>query len=123
LAHTIQQGAAPAIPAVAPNVAVTTRTGQAAARIARSTAAPDIQRACTDLASPPPMVCDVATTSPGSTGTSIEFGVNSGGLTPASISTIQAIAAAWHTAGGSDILRIDGFASVEGQETHNCPLS
>lgn len=123
LAHTIQQGAAPAIPAVATTVASTAGSGGPATPIARRAAAPDVQRACTDLASPPPMVCDIATTSPGSTGTSIDFGVNSSGLTPAAVSTLQAIAAAWHTAGGSDILRIDGFASVEGQELHNCPLS
>lgn len=95
LAHTIQQGAV----------------------------GPRIQRSCADLASPPPMTCEVATTSPGSTATNVEFAVNSADLTPGAIAILDAIVAEWHRAGGSDVLRLDGFASVEGAEAANCTLS
>ena len=120
LTHTIQQGASPSI--------VGTDTSAVGASIQQPypvhhTIAPELQRLCSDLAVPPPMSCEVGTDSPGSSGTSVQFAVGSSVLTGTAQTTIQAVAAAWHAGGGAGVLRIDGFASIEGREKHNCPLS
>lgn len=119
LTHTIQQGASSAI------------TGHSAAADAsvlqsypvQRTEVPELQRLCSDLTTPPPMTCKVGNDSAGSSATFVLFAENRSDLSPAAQATLQAIAAAWHAGGGVGVLRIDGFASVEGKEEDNCPLS
>jgi outer membrane protein OmpA-like peptidoglycan-associated protein len=119
LTHTIQQGASPFVDS---DLSAANASIQQSYPIQRS-GVPELQRLCSDLASPPAMTCQVGIDSPGSSGTSVLFVVNSSSLTPAALTTLQSVAAAWHAGGGAGVLRIDGFASVEGTEEHNCPLS
>jgi hypothetical protein len=51
------------------------------------------------------------------------FAHNSSALSPAAISTIRSVAAAWHAGGGAGVLRIDGYASVEGGDELNWQLA
>jgi outer membrane protein OmpA-like peptidoglycan-associated protein len=97
LAHTVQQGASPS-------------------------ATPAIQRVCEVTTPPADMLCPPATSSFG-TGTPILFGQDSFTITPFDLPTLWAIAAAWHTGGGVQVLRLDGFASCDGPASHNWRLS
>jgi outer membrane protein OmpA-like peptidoglycan-associated protein len=119
LTHTIQQGAAEAGSTAA---SATSERGSGQAGVAR-TAGPRVQRLCTDLATPPVLTCQIGPASPANTGTFVEFGVNSTALTPAAQARVQGIAAVWHATGGTAVLTLHGYASEEGRETHNCPLS
>jgi outer membrane protein OmpA-like peptidoglycan-associated protein len=119
LTHTIQQGAAAPMPG---------RDAEAAAPLGihgmtRRAGVQQLQRFCRDLAAPPAMTCNIGAASPANPGTFVEFGQNSSALTPAAQATVQSVAAVWRAGGGVDVLTVHGFASIEGQETLNCPLS
>jgi len=71
---------------------------------------------------PDDVICPVATDSRAS-GTSILFAHNSAVLDATALSTISAVAAAWHAGGGTGVLRVDGYASVEGGDPLNWRLA
>jgi outer membrane protein OmpA-like peptidoglycan-associated protein len=71
---------------------------------------------------PNDLACPTATDTR-SAGTSVLFGVNSTALDPAGLATVRAVAGAWHTGGGAGVLRIDGYASVEGGQRLNWRLA
>jgi outer membrane protein OmpA-like peptidoglycan-associated protein len=74
---------------------------------------------------PPPanMVCLPAASSPGVVNDTLIFPVNSATLTPIQQAEIDAAAASWRAAGGSVTVRIDGYASAEGECGYNWDLS
>lgn len=118
LAHTIQQGAASPL-----SDATSTTAALGESSLVRRPDAPELLRACIDLVPLPPMSCQIALSTPDNSAPFVEFAQDSSVLTPAARATLQAIAAAWNAGSRTEILRIDGFASVEGEESHNCPLS
>jgi outer membrane protein OmpA-like peptidoglycan-associated protein len=74
---------------------------------------------------PPPteMSCPPAFDSPGAVTNTLIFPVNSATLNPTQQAEIAAAAAAWHAAGGSVMVRVDGYASAEGECDYNWELS
>lgn len=71
----------------------------------------------------PPMACDVANSSPGSSVLSARFPLSSSDLTPAQRKDIAALVASWQASGAADILRVDGYASNPGTDELNWQLS
>ena len=69
------------------------------------------------------MACPTTPTSPVSVVETIVFPQNSSTLTSAQTTTIQGVAASWHAAGASAAVRVDGYASAEGQCAYNWNLS
>ncbi|MCP4341224.1 MAG: DUF4157 domain-containing protein [Desulfobulbaceae bacterium] len=77
-------------------------------------------------ATAPPMSCEVASTSPSSpSGVSLDvtFVINGNGLTPSAIAAVENFVNNWHAAGGEDLVRVDGYASIDGPPSLNWPLS
>ncbi len=74
---------------------------------------------------PPPeeMSCPSAAASPGGVTNTFIFPQNSATLNPLQLAEIDAAAAAWHIAGSAATLRIDGYASAEGECSYNWNLS
>jgi len=74
---------------------------------------------------PPPegMRCLEATSSPGTMTNTLIFPSGSATLNAAQKREIDAAAASWHAAGGSVTVRIDGYASPEGNCEYNWDLS
>ncbi len=74
---------------------------------------------------PPPeeMICPPATSSPSSVTNTLIFPVGKATLLPTQEVEINAVAAAWHAAGGTATVRIDGFASAEAGCDYNWNLS
>ena len=68
------------------------------------------------------MICPVAT-DPRASGTSVFFEQNSAVLSPTALATLSSVAAAWHAGGGAGVLRVDGYASLEGDDPLNWRLS
>jgi outer membrane protein OmpA-like peptidoglycan-associated protein len=118
LAHTVQQGVSPS---AIQNAATQNSSFQGTVAPANSVM-PAIQRVCEVTTPPSDMTCPPATTSVGS-GTPIMFGQDSNTIAATDLPTLWAIAAAWHSGGGVDVLRIDGFASCDGPASHNWRLS
>lgn len=118
LAHTIQQGASPSVTQYAASQDTSVQ-GNAAPS---NSLIPAVQRVCEVTAPPSDMTCPQAVSSVGS-GTPIMFGQDSFTIAPADLPTLSSIAAAWHTGGEVDVLRIDGFASCDGPASHNWRLS
>jgi len=117
LAHTVQQGASPSATRDATQNGAATGTAAPA-----NSVMPAIQLACQVTTPPSDMTCPPATSSAGS-GTPIRFGQDSFTIAATDLPTLSAIAAAWHTGGEVDVLRIDGFASCDGPASHNWRLS
>jgi hypothetical protein len=69
------------------------------------------------------MTCPAATDSPASVVNTIRFGVGSAMLSTLQRAEIDATAAHWHAAGGGATLRVDGYASAEGECGMNWRLS
>jgi hypothetical protein len=69
------------------------------------------------------MTCPPATSPAGAVTNTLLFGQDSSALTRLQRDEIDRAAASWHTAGGSAMVRIDGFASAEGQCEYNWNLS
>ena len=74
---------------------------------------------------PPPatMDCQPASASPPSVRLTLDFAVDSERLTAQQRADIDAVAAAWRAGGGGGELRIDGYASAEGDCGYNWLLS
>jgi outer membrane protein OmpA-like peptidoglycan-associated protein len=74
---------------------------------------------------PPPegMSCPHAVSSPGAVTNTLIFPVNSAALNTMQKAEIDAAAVSWHAAGGSVTVRIDGYASAEGECRYNWGLS
>ncbi|HTN06764.1 eCIS core domain-containing protein [Agriterribacter sp.] len=85
--------------------------------------APKIQR-MGDLSKVPPMACDVAnTSSAGSVALTSLFPTSSTSLSAAQRNDIALFAASWQASGGTDTLRVDGYASTPGADEMNWRLS
>jgi outer membrane protein OmpA-like peptidoglycan-associated protein len=76
-----------------------------------------------DPATAPAMSCPIATTSPAGLSLDILFTSNSDALTPLDIASIDNFVNNWHLSGGTDPVRVDGYASIEGGPALNWPLS
>lgn len=74
---------------------------------------------------PPPraMSCPPASSVPGTLSNTLMFLHNSTTLNRTQIVLLDGVAAHWHTAGGSLIVRLDGYASAEGPCEYNWELS
>ncbi len=74
---------------------------------------------------PPPegMQCSPAMDSPGAVTNAFIFPVNSATLNSRQIAEIDAAAASWRAAGGAVTVRVDGYASAEGECGYNWNLS
>ncbi len=118
LSHTIQQGTSASLI----NQSAVNEPSTRNSNLQRTTN-PVLQRTCADLDPRPAISCQIGTSTSGSSGTSILFGVNGAALSPAAKATIKSVITAWHTGGATGVLRIQGFASTEGKEEDNCPLS
>ncbi|MCO4294463.1 DUF4157 domain-containing protein [Solitalea sp. MAHUQ-68] len=76
-----------------------------------------------DPSTAPAMTCQIPNTSAAGISLDILFGSNSSALSPIEIAAIDNFVNNWHTSGGSDPVRVDGFASIEGGPSLNWPLS
>ena len=74
---------------------------------------------------PPPkeMNCLPARSSPSAVTNTLVFPQNSASLNAMQQVEIDAAASAWHTGGGSVVIRVDGYASAEGECGYNWSLS
>ena len=74
---------------------------------------------------PPPedMLCPPAMSTPGAVTNTLIFSVNSATLNATQKAEIDAAAASWRAAGASVMVRIDGYASAEGECGYNWNLS
>jgi len=86
--------------------------------IQRSPLAPE-----NDPATAPSMSCPVANSSPVGDSLDVLFGVSSSTLSSGSIAAVENFVNNWHAAGGTDPVRVDGYASVDGSPDINWPLS
>ncbi|POY36194.1 hypothetical protein C3K47_10570, partial [Solitalea longa] len=76
-----------------------------------------------DPATAPPMTCQVATSSPLGTSLDILFANNSSTINPTDLAAIDNFVNNWHLSGGTDLVRVDGYASIDGGPSLNWPLS
>ena len=67
-----------------------------------------------DPGTAPPMTCQIATSSPSGLSLDIVYAKNSSTLTPSDMAAIDNFVNNWHLAGGTEPVRVDGFASMEG---------
>ncbi|WP_299607154.1 DUF4157 domain-containing protein [uncultured Aquimarina sp.] len=72
---------------------------------------------------PSGMGCSVANDGAFGMQMSINHGVGSSNLTESDKAMLSNLAMNWHASGGKDIIRIDGFASIDGKPTFNWGLS
>jgi outer membrane protein OmpA-like peptidoglycan-associated protein len=72
---------------------------------------------------PPGLVCPVAQDSPSTAHLVVQFQVGSARLTPDDETTIETMIDSWHAAGGTETIRLDGYASPDGPEPLNWTLS
>ncbi len=71
----------------------------------------------------PPMACSIANSSPAGYSLDINFGINSSVLSAGSIGAIENFVNNWHFSGGTEHIRVDGYASIDGGPDINWPLS
>lgn len=77
-----------------------------------------------DLNKVPPMLCDVATTSSGGIhAVNSFFPTSSTSLSATQVNDIALFVAGWQANGGTDTLRVDGYASTPGADEMNWQLS
>lgn len=77
-----------------------------------------------DVSRVPPMACDVANTSSGGTqALSALFSTSNSTLTADQRNDIAIFVLSWQASGGTDTLRIDGYASTSGADEFNWKLS
>ena len=76
-----------------------------------------------DLSKKPPMVCDTANTNPGNSVMTFLFATSSTTLLPSEKSDISIFVKSWQASGGTDVLRVDGYASIPGNDKLNWTLS
>jgi outer membrane protein OmpA-like peptidoglycan-associated protein len=72
---------------------------------------------------PPSLTCPVASSTPASVFTSIPFARGSALIGPAGTFELDHVITAWHAAGSSPTIRVDGYASTEGKDEDNWRLS
>ncbi len=72
---------------------------------------------------PKGMLCLPATTPPGAVTNTLTFPQGSATLNSLQKAEIDSAAASWHAAGGSAMVRVDGYASAEGECLYNWDLS
>ncbi len=118
LTHVVQQQAVPITPGHSSAAALSIANGGV-----HSSAMPSVQLMGDLSKVPTDLACPVANTSPGSSGTSVSFATGNSILSAAEKSKLSAVAAAWHAGGEAGILRIDGYASIEGGDVMNWRLS
>ena len=76
-----------------------------------------------DLSKVPPIACDVANTSPNSFALTSLFPTSSSNLSIVQRNDIDIFVTSWQASGGTDVLRIDGYASTSGSDAMNWQLS
>ncbi len=77
-----------------------------------------------DLSRVPPMACEVAnTSSAGTLGVSSLFSTSSASLSVTQRNDIAIFVTSWRASGGTDVLRVDGYASTSGADEMNWQLS
>ncbi len=76
-----------------------------------------------DPATAPAMDCEKATTSPMGAGLDVFFNIESHGLSAGDIGALHNFVRNWHASGGTDAVRVDGFASCDGSPDFNWRLS
>jgi outer membrane protein OmpA-like peptidoglycan-associated protein len=84
---------------------------------------PNVQRFGDPSQAPASMTCPIATTSAPNVVENILFPISSNVLDPPSVAKIAAFIASWTAAGADRTVRVDGFASTDGQEPTNWTLS
>ena len=72
---------------------------------------------------PAGLPCNVATTSPTPPVRTVQFGQGASALTPVQQADVETVVSAWHAAGSSPVIRVDGYASTEGGDPLNWSLS
>jgi outer membrane protein OmpA-like peptidoglycan-associated protein len=80
-----------------------------------------VQRAG-DPTQAPPMKCELATSTPTSIVQEILFAQNKDVVSASDVFTLRHLAVGW-ASGGSPMVRIDGYTSIEGSQPHNWALS
>lgn len=88
-------------------------------------AQPKVQRHTleNDPSTAPGMSCQVANSSPSGISLDVLFSISSSELSSTEKSSISNFVNNWHASGGTDPIRIDGFASIDGPPSINWPLS
>ena len=118
LTHVVQQRASKPTHCFANSTA-----GSPLAISQRAASNSPIQRLANPALAPGTMPCPIATTSAGSVATDILFPLGSSVLDPAALAAIAAFLPSWRAFGADDPIRIDGFASLDGDEPANWMLS
>ncbi len=108
LTHTIQQGGA------SPGHTFIPQT---------SSIPPDLQLFGDPDEMPAGLACPPATDLPPVPSTPVQFSYDSSALSTAAVATIRDVVIRWHAAGGTDTVRLDGYASTEGSDAHNWTLA
>ncbi|WP_298547904.1 DUF4157 domain-containing protein [uncultured Aquimarina sp.] len=72
---------------------------------------------------PSAMSCNIANSSASGIQMSINHGIGSSNLSASDKSMLSNLAMNWHASGGTDVIRIDGFASIDGKPELNWGLS
>jgi len=72
---------------------------------------------------PPDLTCTVASSTPGSVFSSIPFAQGAAAVGPTEEVELGNVITAWHAAGSSPTIRVDGYASTEGRDEDNWRLS
>jgi outer membrane protein OmpA-like peptidoglycan-associated protein len=88
-----------------------------------SRAPPMVQRLGDVTRVPAGLACPVATDSATNVVTNVLFTIESAGLSPAAIADLATFITSWRAAGADDAVRVDGFASVDGDDPLNWRLS
>ncbi len=76
-----------------------------------------------DLSQVPPMACPVAASSPSAAVVTNLFPLSSSTLSAAQKANIASFVVTWRTGGGTDRIRVDGYASTPGADRFNWTLS
>lgn len=71
----------------------------------------------------PAMSCEPARSSPDGISLDVTFSINSSELTPEDVDAVENFVNNWHQSGGTDPVRVDGYASKDGGPELNWPLS
>jgi outer membrane protein OmpA-like peptidoglycan-associated protein len=112
LAHVVQQGAANAPMQAQRSI------------LRRSSDPPSLQRQGDPSQAPSSMSCPIANTSSAqSVVTDVLFSLGTATLTPAAIIDLGSFVVSWTAAGANRDVRVDGFASIDGQQALNWTLS
>lgn len=95
----------------------------ALAKMEQPQAPASVQRLGEPAPAPPALPCAVAVNNPSGFVSQVNFAHDSAAITPGARATLEAFVASWHAQPDAPQVRIDGYASIEGQQTHNLALS